>query len=279
MQESTRARWIALCLVVASAVAYAPSYLGNDFVLFDDDDYVTENPHVLGGLTWASVKWAFTSVHSANWHPLTWLSHMLDVELFGTSAPLHHAMNVALHCTAVCVLFGVLRRARLGLAPAAFVSAVFAVHPTHVESVAWAAERKDVLCALFWFLSLGAWVAWTERGGKLRYAVALVAHALALLAKPMAVSLPLTLLLIDVWPLGRARRGAWRGLLIEKLPFVALTITSSIATWLAQHSGGAVVTFDVVPFADRWLNALVSYGVYLWRFVWPVDLEIGRAHV
>lgn len=258
-------------LVAASVIAYVPTFV-NGFVAYDDDSYVVANPHVFDGLSWAGLRWAFTTQDAANWHPLTWLSHMLDVQLFGLSAPMHHATSLLIHVAATCVLFAVLLRAGLALGASGFVAGVFALHPTHVESVAWVAERKDVLCALFWFLGLFAWIEWARRRERAFYALAVLAHVLALLSKPMAVGFPLTLILFDVWPLGRLRERSVVALALEKAPFVLLAIGASIATWFAQHAGGAVVELDLIPFADRATNAVVSYAIYLRRFVWPVDL-------
>ncbi|MCK6445895.1 MAG: tetratricopeptide repeat protein [Planctomycetes bacterium] len=266
-----KTRSIAFLLAVACVLAFAQVFV-NGFVAYDDDVYVYANPVVREGLTWAGVEWAFTTHHAANWHPLTWLSHMLDVELFGLNATGHHASALVLHVLATWALLAALVRAGVALGASAFVAAVFALHPTRVESVAWIAERKDVLCALFWFLGLGAWVRWSRGGGARWFVVTLLCHALALLAKPMAVTLPLTLLCLDRWPLARAR-GLVSGV-VEKLPFFALSALSSVMTWRAQSAGGAVSGLDVIPLGERIANAFASFAAYLARFVWPFDLAV-----
>ncbi len=171
---------------------------------YDDPQYITENPHIQSGFTAQSVKWAFTSGYAANWHPLTWLSHMLDIELFGLSPLGHHLHNLGLHIAATLLLFWVLRRMTGALWRSAFVALAFGLHPLHVESVAWAAERKDVLCAVFWMLTIAAYLSYAQRGGALRYVLVVLCFALGLMAKPMIVTLPVVLLALDFWPLCRS---------------------------------------------------------------------------
>jgi Flp pilus assembly protein TadD len=239
------------------------------FVDYDDLDYVAANPHVLPGLTWAGVRWAMTSGYFANWHPLTWISHMLDVQLFGMNAGAHHSINVELHVANTLLLFGVLRRMTGAVGRSAFVAALFAVHPMHVESVAWVAERKDVLSTFFWMLTMWAYTAYVRQPGWQRYALVIVGFALGLMSKPMLVTLPFVLLLLDVWPL---RRPLGRNLVFEKLPLVALSIASSAVTVLVQRQGGAVVRLDLIPLSTRVANALVAYARYIEKMFWPVDL-------
>jgi Flp pilus assembly protein TadD len=239
------------------------------FVDYDDLDYVAANPHVLPGLTWAGVRWAMTSGYFANWHPLTWISHMLDVQLFGMNAGAHHSINVVLHVANTLLLFGVLRRMTGAVGRSAFVAALFAVHPMHVESVAWVAERKDVLSTFFWMLTMWAYTAYVRQPGWQRYALVIVGFALGLMSKPMLVTLPFVLLLLDVWPL---RRPLGRNLVFEKLPLVALSIASSAVTVLVQRQGGAVVRLDLIPLSTRVANALVAYARYIEKMFWPVDL-------
>jgi len=268
----------ALGLVSAILVAYS-GVVDHAFVGFDDDEYVAENPIVLEGLTWAGVTWAFTTGHAANWHPLTWLSHMLDVTLFGVDPGSMALENVGLHvCTSLLLLW--LLFEMTNSAPSALIAtALFALHPLRVESVAWIAERKDVLCAFFVVATLLAWHRQVARPGPARYALALVLFAAALMAKPVAVTLPFVLLLFDFWPYARigastsacaVRLGRVVG---EKLPFFALTALSIGITLVVQAEGGAMDGL-FVPFSARVANGLVSYAAYLASTCWPMDLAV-----
>jgi Tfp pilus assembly protein PilF len=253
------------------------SVSGFEFVNYDDPDYVTANPHIGGGLTWPAIRWAFTAGYAANWHPLTWLSHMADIELFGLNAGPHHAVNVLLHIVSTVLLFGVLRSSTGSTWRSAFVAALFAVHPLHVESVAWVAERKDVLSTVFWMLTLWAYVWYARAPSRSRYAVVAACLALGLMAKPMLVSLPLVLLLVDVWPLRRVTIGkdpsaAWVKLIVEKVPLLVLAAASSAVTLLVQRQGTAVMRLDQVPLSIRVPNAVTSYAGYILKMLWPVDL-------
>lgn len=263
--------YVALC--VATLAVYAP-VARFDFVNFDDPDYVTQNSHVRSGLTPANIVWAFSSTKAANWFPLTWLSHMLDCQLFGLNSGLHHLTNLLLHTLATLLLFAFLQRATRAPWSSAFVAFVFALHPLHVESVAWVAERKDVLSALFWFLTLWAYARYTERPGKARYWGTVVSFALALMAKPMAVTLPFVLLLIDIWPLRRLTTLGWRKGLWEKLPFFGLSTIVSVLTYLVQQENGAVQVLSRFPFGLRMANALVSYATYAGKMFWPSRLAV-----
>ena len=255
--------WICAALFVATFAVYAR--VGRfDFINFDDPDYVTNNYHVRQGITPEGVRWAFTSVESANWFPLTRLSHMLDCELFGLESGWHHLTNVLIHALAVLMLFAFLHRATGARWPSAFVAFLFALHPLHVESVAWVAERKDVLGAFFWFLALWAYV----RG---RHLLVLAAFCLGLMAKPMIITLPFVLLLVDMWPLGRPRTWA---LVRAKLPLFALSAGAAIATYLVQRGSGAVGALDAFPLGLRVENALVTYVVYMARTIWPARLAV-----
>lgn len=247
---------------------------GHEFLNFDDDRYVTDNPMVNEGFTSAGVRRAFTESVAANWHPVTWLSHMLDVELFGVASGPHHLVNVVLHALNVLLLFLLLRRMTGGddaTGAAAMVAAIFAVHPVHVESVAWLAERKDVLSMLFGLLTLHAWVWWTRAPSFGRYVAVAVPFALGLMAKPMLVTLPCVLLLLDVWPLARTERG-WRTLVVEKLPMFALVGLSGVATVWAQKAGGAVQGLGSLTLGERLANAMTSYVAYLGKALWPFEL-------
>jgi Flp pilus assembly protein TadD len=276
--------WWTLGLVVAlvgvTLLVYAP-VRHFDFVEIDDPVYVRENPHVAAGLTWEGVSWAFTSVHAAYWLPLTWVSYMADVEVFGgVDAGGHHVTNLILHITNTLLLFGLLRRTTGSLGRSAFVAALFAVHPLHVESVAWITERKDVLSTLFWMLTMWAYVWYVRKPGWRRYACVVTCMALGLMAKPMLVTLPFVLLLLDVWPLNRATlsRGApwsqWKPLVVEKLPLFLVTIAASVIAFLAQEGGGAATTFDALPLGMRLQNGAVSYVAYLGQMFWPSGLAV-----
>ncbi len=266
--------WIGLALIVVTVVVYAP--LGHfDFVKWDDPQYVTDNTIVLAGLTWHGVAWAFTTSHGPYWHPLTWLSHMLDVQLFGLDAGGHHITNIVLHIATTLLLFGLLRKATGATRRSAFVAALFAVHPLHVESVAWIAERKDVLSALFWMLTLGAYGWYAARPSVRRYLAVAVLFACALMAKPMVVTLPFTLLLVDVWPLERAtveRMAGWGRLILEKLPLVALAAAVGVATVVLQRGQGVLPALDAIPLTLRLANALTSYVSYIGLMFWPAHL-------
>jgi tetratricopeptide (TPR) repeat protein len=248
--------WICLLLLAAIFGVYAQSRQFA-FVNYDDPVYVTNNPHVRQGITAESALWALTSTEAANWFPVTRLSHMLDVQLFGMDAGWHHLVSVLIHAAASVLLFLFLVRATGARAPSAFVAFVFALHPLHVESVAWVAERKDVLCALFWFLALWAYV----RGMR---ALVIVAFVLGLMSKPMIVTLPLVLLLLDVWPLKRGLR------LREKLPLFSIAAAGAVVTIVVQKAGGAVNPAAVFGLG----NALVSYLVYVGKTFWPAGLAV-----
>jgi tetratricopeptide (TPR) repeat protein len=279
-----------LLLIVAVFAVYWQ--VGNhQFVNYDDGRYILENPHVRVGLTGQGFVWAFTSTYASNWHPLTWLSHMLDVQLFGLNPGPQHLVNVLFHSVNTVLLFLLLLRMTGAYWRSAFVAALFALHPLHVESVAWVAERKDVLSAFFWILTLLFYARYVERHGRGRYLLTLGAFALGLMAKPMVVTLPIVLLLMDYWPLGRLRFGRddrlrasapappvqedrLSRLVWEKAPFIVLSAASSIVTLYAQQKGGAVSSIKAVPIAFRVINALWAYLLYLAKMVWPVDLAV-----
>jgi tetratricopeptide (TPR) repeat protein len=251
---------------------------GFEFVQWDDDLYVTQNAMVQGGLTWKGVVWAFTSEQASNWHPLTGLSHMLDVELFGDWAGGHHLTSIVLHAVNTVLCFVVLSSLTGRSWPSAFAAALFGVHPLHVESVAWVAERKDVLSTLFAFAAIGAWTTWTRRGGAGRYLLALGLFALGLMSKPMLVTLPCVLLLLCVWPLDRARELGWRRVIVELMPWFLLSVASSIVTLVVQRSTGAMDSSDVVAFPLRLANAFVTVLRYLGKTVWPQELAVLYPH-
>jgi tetratricopeptide (TPR) repeat protein len=262
---------------------------------FDDRGYVFENPHINTGVTLSGVLWAFTHSHMENWHPLTWISHMLDCQLFGLNAGGHHFTNLLLHTTAVVLLFVVLEKMTGALWRSAFVAAVFAIHPLRVESVAWIAERKDVLSGVFFMLTLGAYLRYVREPSGPRYLVVALLFALGLMSKPMLVTLPLVLFLLDYWPLDRfghvslrasKRRNAiasWRSqksiltrLILEKVPLLVLSAASSIITMIAQKRATASVEF--LPLLWRINNALVSYVAYIRQMIWPTKLALFYPH-
>ncbi len=279
--------WIGALLVLATCVTFWP-VLRCDFINYDDPDYVTANTHVQNGLTWAGVVWAFTTNHVANWHPLTWLSHMLDCQLFGVNPAAHHAVNLLLHAASVVLLFVLLNRMTGAVWRSAIAAALFALHPLRVESVAWVAERKDTLAALLWLLTVWAYVRYVSQRNAARFGLVIAFFALGLMAKPMLVTLPFVLLLLDYWPLKRNASGGsitngrplasllrqWRPLLIEKWPLFALALVSSLVTFFAQKSGGTVASVTQLSLGARFGNAVISYVRYLGKLIWPTDLAV-----
>lgn len=244
------------------------------FVNFDDHEYVVDNPVVRNGLSWAGVKWAFTAFYAANWHPLTWLSHMLDVTFFGLDGGRHHLVSIGWHLFNTALLFFLLHRWGGGLWRSALVTMLFAWHPLRVESVAWVAERKDLLCAFFWLLTLISYSFYAARPDWRRYLLVFIGTVLALMAKPMAVTLPFLLLLLDYWPLQRyARFGALR-LVLEKVPLLGLVLLSAILTFMAQRQAGAVSSATDLGLLPRLTNSIVAYGEYLKLLLWPQDLAV-----
>ncbi|WP_316413502.1 tetratricopeptide repeat protein [Mesoterricola silvestris] len=238
------------------------------FVNFDDLVYVTRNPQVLKGLSWETVAWAFRTGAAANWHPVTWLSHLADVSMFGADPGWHHLVSVVFHTAGTMLVFLGLRSMTGDPWPSWFVAILFAVHPVHVESVAWVSERKDVLSTVFMLLTIWAYVRGLENR-RMRWA-AVILYGLGLMAKPMLVTLPILLLILDRWPLGR--NGSLRARLREKVPYFALAAGSSLVTFVVQRYGGAVATLESVPLPVRAGNALIAYVKYLGKMVWPVSL-------
>jgi Flp pilus assembly protein TadD len=275
------ARLLALGLIAVTLLVFGQT-LGFDFVLFDDDGYVLENTRLHQGWSLETVGWAFTTHYMSNWHPLTWLSYLVDFELHGLEPAGYHATNVLLHLLNTLLLFGWLRAATGAVWRSACVAALFAVHPLHVESVAWISERKDVLSASFGLLALWAYLGYARRGGAQRYAGVALLFCLGLLAKPMLVTLPLLLLLLDVWPLARVGSGPAQQrpgrLLLEKLPLLALAAGVSILTVLAQQRGGLVVGGSDLPLGPRLANAVHATAWYLVKTAWPVDLAVHYPH-
>jgi Flp pilus assembly protein TadD len=289
---------VCLLLVLATLAVYW-QVKGHEFVNYDDDKYVTENHHLHNGLSRESVIWAFTATEEANWHPLTWLSHLVDFQLYGFNPTGHHLTNVFLHLVNTLLLFFLLKWMTGTLWRSGFVAALFALHPLHVESVAWVAERKDVLSTLFWMLTLWAYLGYVKRPGVKRYLLILVPFALGLMAKPMLVTLPFVMLLLDFWPLERLKGEQSRNshsatsqpstnakkpktyvfrLLVEKIPLFALAATSSVVTFIVQKSGGALGTLEIFPFTTRIANSLVSYVSYSAKMIWPQNLAVFYPH-
>jgi len=283
------ALWASLGLIAAVLVVYSQvRHFG--FVAWDDPQYVSENADVLGGLSWQSIRWAFTTTTDAGlWLPLTWLSFMLDVEVWGPGAGGHHVTNVVLHAANTLLLFGLLHRTTGALGRSAFVAALFGVHPLHVESVAWVTERKDVLSTFFGMLALWAYVGYVKRPVVTRYLGVVGAFALGLMAKPMLVTLPFVLLLMDVWPLGRLKLtepaprrsdvaarsdqfAVLMRLLREKIPLLVVALLSSVVTYAAQRGAGAVSVLEALPLGGRIMNAVVSYAAYIATMFWPAKL-------
>jgi tetratricopeptide (TPR) repeat protein len=273
--------WICAGLVILTWAVFAQT-LRYDFVNYDDPTYVYQNTRITSGIDFANVLWAFTHVHSENWHPLTTISHMLDCQLHGLNAGWHHFTNVLLHCLAVVLLFLALERMTGGLWRCAFVAALFAVHPLHVESVAWIAERKDVLSAVFFMLTLLAYLHYTRSRSVGRYLTVALVIALGLMSKPMLVTLPFVLLLLDYWPLGRVKAPGSRSgrpmlqLVLEKIPLIMLSAVSSVVTFLAQR--GAIGWTEELPVSERVSNAFVAYVIYIRQMFWPTGLAVFYPH-
>ena len=278
---------VCLFLSVLILAVYLP-VKNYEFVNYDDDRYVTENVRVKNGLSLDNIIWAFKSTTVANWHPITWLSHMLDVELYGLNSGAHHQTNVIFHLFNTLLLFFVFRKMTGGLWQSGFVAALFALHPLHVESVAWVSERKDVLSTFFWILTMWSYARYAAHPGINRYLPVVGFFMLGLMAKPMLVTLPFVLLLLDYWPLRRIqfsppgdsdirftkKKSPGLFLLWEKIPLFLLVLASSVMTFVAQKSGGAVGSMELYPLTTRVANALVSYVKYLGKMIWPAKLAV-----
>ena len=282
---------ISLVLGLVTFALYLP-IVRNGFVNYDDQGYITNNAHVSPGLSWPGMVWACQSTELANWHPLTWISHMADCQFFGLNPAGHHFTNVLFHTANTLLVFFLLKQMTRELWASALVAACFGWHPLHVESVAWASERKDVLSAFFWLLTMMAYVKYSRKPGAARYLLALALFACALMSKPMVVTLPCVLLLVDFWPLNRwapaggkaepqfsnqKPGGPWRTaavLVLEKLPFFALALADCCLTFLAQKNGGAVLSVSALPFSYRLGNALWSYLRYVSSTLCPTGLSV-----
>jgi protein O-mannosyl-transferase len=265
--------YVSLALAALTLLVYFQVH-DFEFVNFDDRETIVGNSHIQNGLTLAGIGWAFTSAYAANWFPVTWISHMIDVQFFGLDSGWHHLTNVIIHVASVLLLFALLRRMTGKLWESAFVSFVFALHPLHVESVAWASERKDVLSAFFWFLTIWLYLNYVDRTDIRRYLLALAAFCIGLMSKQMLVTLPFVLLLLDYWPLKRSKSTLISRLVLEKVPYLVLSAVASVIVFRVQHSAGAVLNVDSIPLATRAANAIISYAAYLGQFVWPSGLAM-----
>jgi tetratricopeptide (TPR) repeat protein len=274
---------IGIGLVVAVLAAYWQVQY-HDFIIFDDHQYVVKNLNIQKGLTLESISWAFTTTYASYWHPLTWLSHMLDYQLYGLNPKGHHFNNLLLHMASTLLLFIVLKRMTGTLWRSALVAALFGLHPLRVESVAWVSERKDVLSALFWMLTLLAYDGYVKASSPKRYLIVLLLLAMGLMAKPMLVTLPFAMIFLDKWPYGRIDfskgRNRWSHLrpLLEKVPFIALGAVSALITFLSAREIGAVPSLDALPLTLRLLNAVAAYATYVGKMFWPVNLSFFHPH-
>jgi tetratricopeptide (TPR) repeat protein len=278
--HNRRSLLICILLAIVTFAVYLP-VINYQFVNYDDNVYVVENPHVRSGLSWENIKWGFTAAHHAYWQPLTWLSYMLDCTVFGLNAGASHLINVLFHAANAILLFIVLGRMTKSVWPSAFVAALFALHPLHVESVAWIAERRDVLSTLFWLLTLLFYSRYAERPSGERYLTTIAAFILGLLSKPMLVTLPFVLLLLDYWPLERFGDARYRlsRLLLEKVPFIILSAIASAVTFLTSQKTGTIADILCLPLNERIINAIVSYLTYIGKMIWPTSLAVLYPHL
>ena len=269
-------RLLICALLVALTLAVFLPITGHPFVVYDDEAYVFRNPNVQDGINADSLAWAFSSMECGNWHPLTWISHELDCQIFGLNAHGHHATSLLIHTLTVLLLFLVLDKMTRSPWRSAFVAALFAIHPLHVESVAWVAERKDVLSAFFWVATIWAYARYAEKPGWKRYGLVALSFALGLMSKPMLVTLPLVLLLLDYWPLGRfkSKVQSRKSLVLEKWPLFAMSAASAFITYRAQDAGGATTYTDMFSFSTRAANALLTVWRYVGKMFWPHDLSV-----
>jgi protein O-mannosyl-transferase len=279
---------IIFTFLVAAVILVYGQVQHHDFLSYDDKAYVTQNPYVKNGWSLDGLKWALTSRHHSHWHPLTWLSHMTDCQLFGLHPGWHHLSNLFLHVMNTLLLFFVLKKMTGAAFKSAFVAALFALHPLHVETVAWVADRKDLLCGFFWLMTLWGYCFYTERSSIRRYFLVFGLFVCALMAKPMAISLPIILLLLDYWPMNRfvlknhmekqdlnqTNRRAFERLILEKVGFFVLVGISASITVLSMKKGHAVNLFKLIPDAQTLARAMVHYGIYIHKTFWPAGLAV-----
>jgi len=293
MDKPPNKYWVICIYLILALTTFAVfcQVCNYDFVNFDDPIYVYNNQNIQSGITLDSIKWAFTTGHAGNWHPLTWLSHMLDWQLFGPDAGWHHLTNLLLHIANTLLLFAVLKRMTNALWQSAFVAALFALHPLHVESAAWIAERKDVLSTLFWILTMAAYLSYVKQPCISRYCLVVTSLVLGLMAKPVLVTLPFVLLLLDYWPLDRIRLAGKTPkkarpsgklsaghLVIEKIPLFVVVLASSITTFIVQQRAGAMRQGDNFSLTVRVANASISYLTYITKMIWPSRLAMFYPH-
>ena len=273
---------IIIFLIASSCVAFG-RIAGNDFINYDDNEYITENYQIQSGINLQTIKWAFTTTYCSYWHPLTWLSHMLDWSMFGANASGHHLISLFLHVGSVIFLFLFLNKTTNNIWPSAFAATLFALHPLRVESVAWASERKDVLSMFFGMAALYAYAFYVELPKLSKYILCLLLFIFSLMSKPMMVTTPFILLLLDYWPLKRWQKRimyhnkrfnpvGW--LILEKIPFICLTIVVGILTIWAQNKVGTIASTETLPFLARTSNAILSYMAYMGKIFWPVNLAV-----
>jgi len=269
-----------ICLTLG-LVTFAVFYQVHSFkfITYDDPYYVYKNPDIQSGISLKTIKWAFTAGYSANWHPLTWFSHMLDWQLFGNNAGGHHLINLAFHIANTLLLFIVLKQMTSALWQSAFVAALFALHPLHVESVAWVSERKDVLSTFFWILTMWAYLRYVRQPKISSYLLIVIFFSLGLMSKPMLVTLPFVLLLLDYWPLERFGRRTVFYLVQEKIPFFVLSAALSAVTFLVQRGGKAMIAFTSLPLKYRILNSFLSCIEYIEKMFWPSKLAVFYPHI
>jgi protein O-mannosyl-transferase len=283
MGRNPKISWsVLICLVLLFATAAVYYQVHSfDFVSLDDPLYVTENPNIQTGITFKALKWSFTTGYANFWHPLTWLSYMLDWQLFGSNPAGYHLTNLILHIMNTLLLFIVIKQMTRSLWQSAFVAALFALHPLHVESVAWIAERKDVLSTFFWILTMWAYLRYVKHSGFARYLLMLLTFTLGLMSKPMLVTLPFVLLLLDYWPLdriGHFNRRIITRLVLEKIPFIIISAFLSFVAFFVQQSGESVSRLSELGFKIRICNALISYLKYIEKMFWPARLTFFYPH-
>lgn len=268
-----------LALIVALVVlAVYGRMVFFDFVYFDDHVYVIDRPEVKAGLTWESLRWALTALEAGFWQPLTWISFMVDYELWGQNPGGYHLTNILFHLTNTLLLFAALNRLTGEPVKSILVAALFAIHPLHVEPVAWIAARKDLVCGLFWMLTLLSYARYVERPGRGTYGLVLLSFIMALAAKAVAVTIPFILLLVDIWPCRRLKRDHWLSLVVEKIPMVVLALAVGGVTWYAEGQADAIKGWEEFPLTTRMSNAVVAYAFYLYKTFIPLGLSVHYPH-
>ena len=265
--------FIIIFLIAVSCVAFC-RIAGNDFINYDDNEYITENYQIQSGINLQTLKWAFTTTYCSYWHPLTWISHMLDWSMFGPNASAHHLVSLLFHIGSSILFFLFLNKTTNNVWSSAFAAAFFALHPLRVESVAWVSERKDVLSMFFGMATLYAYAFYAEKSKLSNYFLCLILFFMGLMSKPTMVTLPFVLILLDYWPLKRLQKGMSRILISEKVPFIILAMALSILTLWAQVSIGTVSTWESLPFLERITNAIFAYAAYLGKIFYPVNLAV-----